>query len=125
MPLSPKLQLWRLFSKYSSTHSSHQCLEGRKILPEKGYHACLFKKTINKCIAYYDYLNLIDIHRHFSSKVKHTNGRYSLCRPLWCRSLWTGAIYDVGNCSVSATGERDRSRIQVQFRIKCFNISKN
>ena len=82
-------------------------------------------KIINKCIAYYDYLNLIDIHRHFSSKVKHTNGHYSLCRPLWCRSLWTGAIYDVRNCSVSATGERDRSRIQVQFKIKCFNISKN
>ena len=52
--------LWRFFLKYTDTYSSHECLEGRKILPEKGYHVCLFKQV------YYDlYLNLIDIHRHF------------------------------------------------------------
>ena len=59
--LSPKLCLWRFFLKYTDTYSSHECLEGRKILPDKGYHVCLFKQMI----VYYDYLNLIDIHRHF------------------------------------------------------------
>ena len=40
--LSPKLRLWRFFLKYTDTYSSHEFLEGRKILPEKGYHVCLF-----------------------------------------------------------------------------------
>ena len=32
-------------------------------------------------------------------------------------------IYDLRNCSVGATCERDRSRVQVQFKIKCFKLT--
>ena len=35
------------FENILHTYSSRECLEGRKILPEKGYHVCLFKQSYN------------------------------------------------------------------------------
>ena len=111
--LSPKLRLRRFFLKYTDTYSSHECLEGRKILPEKGYHVCLFKQM-------YCVLRLSEPYRYSQTFLQfllsQTNGRYSLCGPLWCHSLWWNLRF--------ATGERERSRIQVQLKIKRFNISK-
>ena len=80
--LSPKLRLWRFFLTYTDTYSSHECLEGRKILPEKGYHVCLFKQM-------YCVLRLSEPYRYSQTFLKFLLSQINK-RSL--QSVWTSVV---------------------------------